>query len=991
MNSNILNLRHLTVLLMLCTALLGGTISVFAQQGGKRITGQVIDENKEPMIGVSILIVGTSTGTVTDFDGNYTLNVPQGNKELQFSYVGYETKIVAIPTSGTTLNVQMKSDSQVLSDVVVIGYGTQRKSDLTGSVTNVSSKDFNMGLVSSPEQLINGKISGVQIMSNSGSPTSGSTIRVRGGASLNASNDPLIVLDGVPLEQGGISGNDGNFLSLINPNDIESMTILKDASSTAIYGSRASNGVILITTKKGSLDKLKFTFSTTNSVQTRTKLADMMSYDEFVNTIQSKGTDAQQALLGTAHTDWNDEIYQNAFGTDNNLSVAGKITKNLPFRASVGYYNQSGLLRTDNAERYTGSITLNPSFFKDHLKLNINAKGSINKNTFANTGAIWAAATMNPTIPIYSGADTFGGYTEAIDNTGAPVNGAVMNPVGLLKMNDSHSTVKRFIGNIDADYRLHFFPDLKLHATLGYDYAQGKGSVYVPAEAAQNYTTSGLDYTYGPQKKVNRLLTLYANYNKLVESIKSSFDVTAGYDYQYWKSTTPLYYETNTLGEIQKTSKATDDRHVLLSYYGRLNYSFDSRYMLTTTVRRDATSRFAKNVRWGTFPSVAFGWRMTEESFLKDNKILSTLKLRASYGVTGQQDGIGNYNYLPVYNISQSGASSLIGGSPIHTYRPEAYVPDLKWETTTSWNAGFDFGFLQDRITGSFDYYTRQTKDLIATVPAAAGTTFDRNITTNVGNVDSEGIEFSINATPIQTKDWNWDLSFNMTWQKMKVKNLSLAAGTQATNTSVGPYIDSYQLQVLSEGYAPYMFYVYHQLYDEKTGKPVEGAYVDLDGNGEINTNDLYRYHSPAPDYILGFSTSLRYKKWTLSTSLRANIGNYVYNAMAMNAGAWETVSYNSYQLNNLSRSYLETGFKSRQYLSDYYVENASFLKMDNLSLGYNFGEIYKGCSLNVSAMVQNVFCITKYSGVDPEVPNGVDNSFYPRPRTFSLNIGLNF
>ena len=523
------------------------------------------------------------------------------------------------------------------------------------------------------------------------------------------------------------------------------------------------------------------------------------------------------------------------------------------------------------------------------------------------------------------------------------------------------------------------------------DYAQGKGSVYVPAEAAQNYTTSGLDYTYGPQKKVNRLLTLYANYNKLVESIKSSFDVTAGYDYQYWKSTTPLYYETNTLGEIQKTSKATDDRHVLLSYYGRLNYSFDSRYMLTTTVRRDATSRFAKNVRWGTFPSVALGWRMTEESFLKDNKILSTLKLRASYGVTGQQDGIGNYNYLPVYNISQSGASSLIGGNPIHTYRPEAYVPDLKWETTTSWNAGFDFGFLQDRITGSFDYYTRQTKDLIATVPAAAGTTFDRNITTNVGNVDSEGIEFSINATPIQTKDWNWDLSFNMTWQKMKVKNLSLAAGTQATNTSVGPYIDSYQLQVLSEGYAPYMFYVYHQLYDEKTGKPVEGAYVDLDGNGEINTNDLYRYHSPAPDYILGFSTSLRYKKWTLSTSLRANIGNYVYNAMAMNAGAWETVSYNSYQLNNLSRSYLETGFKSRQYLSDYYVENASFLKMDNLSLGYNFGEIYKGCSLNVSAMVQNVFCITKYSGVDPEVPNGVDNSFYPRPRTFSLNIGLNF
>ena len=949
MNSNILNLRHLTVLFILCTAFLGGAIPAFAQQGGKKMTGQVIDENKEPMIGVSILIVGTSTGTVTDFDGNYTLNVPKDSKELQFSYVGYETKVIAIPANGNVLNVQMKSDSQVLSDVVVIGYGTQRKSDLTGSVTNVSSKDFNMGLVSSPEQLINGKISGVQIMSNSGSPTSGSTIRVRGGASLNASNDPLIVLDGVPLEQGGISGNDGNFLSLINPNDIESMTILKDASSTAIYGSRASNGVILITTKKGSSDKMKITFSTTNSIQTRTKLADMLSYDQFVNTIRTQGTAAQQALLGTARTDWNDEIYQNAFGTDNNLSITGKIAPNWPIRVSVGYYNQSGLLRTDNAERYTGSVTLNPSFFKDHLKLNINAKGSINNNTFGNTEAIWAASTINPTIPVYSGLDTFGGYTEAVDNTGAPVNGAVMNPVGLIQMNDSHSNVRRFIGNIDADYRVHFFPDLKLHATIGYDYAQGKGSVYVPAEAAQNYTTSGLDYSYGPQKKENRLLTLYANYNKLVEPIKSSFDVTAGYDYQYWKATNPLYSEMNTLGEVLKTSKATDERHVLLSYYGRLNYSFDSRYMLTTTVRRDATSRFAKNVRWGTFPSVALGWRVTEESFLKNNKVLSNLKVRASYGVTGQQDGIGNYNYLPIYTISQNGAESIMGNDYIYTYRPKSYVSDLKWETTTSWNAGFDFGFLKDRI------------------------------------------EFSLNATPIQTNDWNWDLSFNMTWQKMKVKNLSLAAGAAATNTSVGPYIDSYQVQTLSEGYAPYMFYVYHQLYDEKTGKPVEGAYVDLNGDGEINTEDLYRYHSPAPDYILGFSTSLRWKKWTLSTSLRANIGNYVYNAMAMNTGAWETVSYNSYQLNNLSTSYLKTGFQSRQYLSDYYVENASFLKMDNLSLNYNFGEICKGCSLNVSAMVQNVFCITKYSGVDPEVPNGVDNSFYPRPRTFSLNVGFNF
>lgn len=993
MNSNILNLRHASVLLVLCIALLGSALPVFAQQqaGGRKITGQVIDETKEPMIGVSILIAGTTTGTVTDFDGNYTLTVPRGAKELKFSYVGYETQTTALPASGNVLNVQMKSDSQILSDVVVIGYGTQRKSDLTGSVSNVSSKDFNAGLISSPEQLINGKVSGVQIMSNSGSPTAGSSIRIRGGASLNASNDPLIVLDGVPLETGGISGNTGNFLSLINPSDIESMTILKDASSTAIYGSRASNGVIIITTKKGTNDKLKISFSTTNSVQTRTRMADMLDRNDFINVVNSKGTDAQKALIGNADTDWNDEIYHSAFGTDNNMSIAGRIAPNFPFRASVGYYNQSGLVKTDNAERVTGSISLSPSFFKDHLKLNVNAKGSLNNNRFANGDAIWAASTFNPTLPVYMDNATFGGYNEAVENSGLPVTRAVCNPLGLIEQNHSASKVKRIVGNIDADYKLHFLPEMKLHATVGYDYAEGKGSVYIPAEAAQYYTTSGRDYSYGPQKNLNKLLTLYANYNKYIASIKSNVDATVGYDYQYWKSTNPIYNELNTLGEVQTTSKATDQRHALLSYYARLNYTFDSRYMLTTTLRRDGTSRFSKNVRWGTFPSVALAWRVTEEAFLKDNPVLSNLKLRASYGVTGQQDGIGNYNYLPIYTYSQDGAQAQFGNQYYHTYRPEAYVENLKWETTTSWNAGFDFGFLKDRITGSFDFYTRQTKDLLATVPAPAGSTFNKTILTNVGNVDSHGIEVSLNATPIQTRDLTWDVSFNMTWQKMKVKNLSLVKGGAITNTQVGPSIDSQTVQTLTEGYAPYMFYVYHQLYDENTGKPIEGAYADLNGDGMINSSDLYRYHSPAPDYIFGFSTSLRWKKWNLSTSFRANVGNYVYNGMAMNTGAWSTMSYNAYQLNNLSTSYLKTGFQNRQHLSDYYVENASFLKMDNLTLGYNFGKICKGCSLNVNAMIQNVFCITKYSGVDPEVPNGMDAIFYPRPRTFSLSIGLDF
>ena len=625
------------------------------------------------------------------------------------------------------------------------------------------------------------------------------------------------------------------------------------------------------------------------------------------------------------------------------------------------------------------------------MKVNVNVKGSVNNNRFAETGAIWAAATYNPTLPVYSGNHAFGGYLEALDNGGEPVNAAVLNPLGYIKQNKSTSKVTRFVGNADVDYRVHFLPDLKFHATLGYDYAEGKGKVYVPAEAMQYYTTGGRDYSYGPQKNTNRLLTTYLNYNKYLDSWKSNIDATVGYDYQFWRSTSPLYSELNTLGAVQSTSAATDQRHALISYYARLNYTFDSRYMLTATVRRDGTSRFNKDNRWGNFPSVALAWRVSEEAFLKDNTVLSNLKLRASYGVTGQQDGIGNYNYLPVYTYSQTGAEVQFGNQFINTYRPEAYVSDLKWETTTSWNAGFDFGFLKDRISGSFDFYTRKTEDLLATVAAPAGSTFDKTILTNVGNVDSKGIEVTLNATPIQTKDWNWDVSFNMTWQKMKVKNLSLVESSAVTNTAVGPWIDGYQFQVLSEGYEPYMFYVYHQLYDEKTGKPIEGAYADLNDDGVIDSNDLYRYKSPAPDFIYGFSTSLRYKKWTLSTSLRANVGNYVYNGMAMNTGAWSTVSYNTYQLNNLNSSYLKTGFQNRQYLSDYYIENASFLKMDNLSLAYNFGRICKWFSMNASVMVQNVFCITKYTGVDPEVPNGMDVSFYPRPRTYSLSLGFEF
>ena len=977
--------------LLLVALFVIGCLQLMAQT--RTIIGEVTDaQNGEALIGATVMVEGEKGGTVTDFDGNFSLQISSSAKKIKVSYIGYIDKVLSISDN---MKVKLESDSKALADVVVIGYGTARKSDLTGSVATVKSKDFNKGLVSSPEQLINGKVSGVQIMSNSGSASAGSTIRVRGGASLNASNDPLIVLDGVPLEQGGISGNSSNFLSMINPSDIESMTVLKDASSTAIYGSRASNGVIIITTKKGQQGAVKVNFNTTNSMQTRAQMVDMLSRDEFVNVINQFGTDNQKSLLGTANTDWNDEVYRTAFGTDNNLSVSGSIDKWLPFRVSVGYYNQSGLVRKDNVERWTGNVVLTPSFFQDHLKLTINAKGTLNNNSFNNGGAVWAAATFNPTIPVYSGNDKYGGYNEALDADGYPVNAGVRNPRGLVDLYDSKSKVSRFIGSMDVDYKVHFLPDLKLHATVGADYAKGDGTIHVPVYAAQSYnkdeSLGGSDYKYGPQKNENRLLTLYANYAKYFEDIKSNVDLTAGYDYQYWKSTTPLYYTKSAAGTNLSTVKASDYRHVMLSYYGRINYSFDGKYLLTATVRRDASSRFSKDTRWGTFPSVALGWTLTEEPWLKNQKVLSNLKLRASYGVTGQQEGIGNYNYLPVYTYSVTGAEAFINGQYINTYRPEAYVSDLKWETTTSWNFGLDFGFLNGRIGGAIDFYTRKTKDLLASVPTAAGTNFSKTILTNVGNVDSKGIEISLNATPIQNKDWEWNLSYNFTWQNMKVKNLSLTKGGSQTNVKVGPSIDAYQFQVLSEGYEPYMFYVYHQLYDSKTGKPIEGAYADLNNDGEINDADLYRYHSPAPKYIMGLSTSLRYKQLTLGMSFRANIDNYVYNGMGMSTGAFETVSYNNSQLNNLNTSFLKTGFKTRQYLSDYYVENASFLKLDNLSLSYNVGKINKWASLTVSAMVQNVFTITGYSGTDPEVPNGMDNSFYPRPRTYSVSLGLQF
>lgn len=984
MNKKIANYRFVAAFILLCATLLGTFTPIYAQQPvGKQVSGTVTDELKEPLIGVTILIKGTTQGTTTDIFGKYAIDVPSDKKELEFSYIGYEKLTAPVP-SGNVLNIEMKPEAHTLSDVIVIGYGSQRKGDLTGAVTSVSSKDFNTGLIGSAEQLLVGRVPGVQITSNSGSPTGGSTIRIRGGSSLNASNNPLIVLDGVPLEEGGITGNNdekNNFMSLINPADIESMTILKDASSTAIYGSRASNGVILITTKKGSKG-LKVNVSSTQSIQQRINVTQMLNNNQYRTIINRDGSDAQKALLGTNNTNWNDEIFQLAYGTDNNVSISTSIADNVPLRASVGYYNQNGILKTDNAERFTGNVSISPSFFNDHLKFNLNAKGTLNQNRYARTGAIYNAAAYNPTIGVYSGNNDFGGYNEALDPTGGTptIAGQVINPVGQLKQNKSTGDIKRFVGNFDMDYKLHFLPELRAHMTLGIDHAEGDRTVYVPREAAEYYSSGGRDYDYGTEKLDNKLLTLYLNYVKDINAIKSRIDLTAGYDYQKWKAITDGYQEKNVAGEVQATTAATDKRHVLISYYARMNYSFASKYLLTATVRRDGSSRFSKDNRWSTFPSVALAWRVNEEAFLKDVEQISNLKLRFSYGVTGQQDGIGDYGYIPLYTISQDGAQYPLGDKYYHTYRPEAYVSNLKWESTRSYNVGLDFGLFNNRLTGEIDFYTRKTKDLLATVPSPAGSNFDKNVTTNVGNMKSKGLELSLASVIIDNKNWGWNLSYNMTWQKMEITNLSLVEGVETPITYVGSTSGGNYLQILQEGHTPYAFYLYKQVYDDN-GKPIEGEY---DG-------DRYDAGSPFPDVTFGLNSQLRYKKWTLGLSFRASVGAKVFNNNAMRLGAFEVVSWNTSQINNLSKTYQDTGFQKLQYLSDYYLENADYLKMDNITLGYNFGKITPWCSLNLTGMVQNVFTITGYSGTDPEIYRGIDSSFYPRARVYSINVGLQF
>ena len=974
---------------------------IFAQT--RTIIGKVTDASGSPIAGVTVAVKGKQLAAITTKEGEFRLSNINSGDVLLFSSEGFNN-FEQIVGAAQNITVTLTTSISNLNEVVVVGYGTSRKRDLTGAVATVSSKDFQKGQISTPEQMIAGKLPGVSIISNGGQPGSGSTIRIRGGSSIRASNDPLIVIDGIPLAAGGISGA-GSPLSFLNSNDIESFTVLKDASAAAIYGTRAANGVILITTKKGTGGKMRVNFSTSLSASTITKKVDVLSADEFRSIVNAKGTAAQKAMLGTANTDWQDEIYQTALATDNNITFSGGI-KNLPYRLSLGYINQNGVLLTDNLQRKSVSLVLNPTFFDNHLKVDLNLKGSSQETRFANTGAIGGAVSFDPTQPVYSNKNDkrFGGYYEwrdASTSTGL-VNLVGRNPLGLLNQTLNKSNPYRSIGNLQLDYKFHFLPDLRANMNIGYDISEGKGTTFVSDSAASAYAAGGVGGQNNKyrQQNSNTVFDFYLNYNKYFDKIKSRVDATAGYSYNNFLTTNYFYPSYNARGVKYPNSDPAfpfdKPENTLVSFFGRLNYTLNDKYLLTATLRRDGSSRFAGENKWGMFPSVAFAWKIADEKMLASSKVVSDLKLRIGYGVTGQQDGINNYDFLSFYSLSSPNASYQFGNTYYQMYRPGAYNPNIKWEETTTANIGLDFGFFNNRINGSIDVYHKNTTDLLNSIPQPAGTNFSAFFIANVGSMENKGVEFNINAEPVKSSTWNWEAGFNITYNKNKITNLTVVPkdatyrGIQTGGIAGG--IGGGFSQIQQVGYSRNTFNLYQQVYDSK-GNPVENVFVDVNGDGIINQDDLTKSKSAVPDLFMGFSSNLSYKRFSAGFVLRSSIGNYLYNNVHSNNGNGLQI-FGNYVLYNASSNYLATKFNgnSNNLLSDYYIQNASFLRMDNLTFGYDAGRIFnKKATLRLNASVQNVFVLTKYEGLDPEISWGVDNTIYPRPRIFTMGLNLNF
>ncbi|MDF0563633.1 SusC/RagA family TonB-linked outer membrane protein [Bacteroides xylanisolvens] len=998
----------------LLTLLVGLFLSIgaFAQQIA--VKGHVKDTTGEPVIGANVLVKGTTNGTITDFDGNFMLNVPK-DAILSVSFVGYKSAEVK---AASTVMVTLEDDSQVLDAVVVIGYGSVKKNDMTGSVTAIKPDKLNKGLITNAQDMMTGKIAGVSVISKGGAPGEGATIRIRGGSSLTAENDPLIVIDGLAMDNKGVKGL-ANPLSMVNPNDIESFTVLKDASATAIYGSRASNGVIIITTKKGQAGaRPTISYDGNVSVSTVKSTVDVMDGDQFRSFIKDIWGEDSEAYskLGNANTDWQKEIFRPAVSTDHNLTISGGL-KNMPYRVSFGYTNQNGIVKTSKFERYTASVSLAPSFFEDHLKVNANLKGMIAKNRYADGSAVGSAVSFDPTQSVRSDDPYhqyyFDGYfqwnTDASslnDDTWKRTfnSNAPGNPVALLEEKDDRAISKSLIGNLELDYKFHFLPDLHAHVNGGMDLSTGKQYTDVsPYSSTNNYYGS---YGWEQKDKYNLSLNAYLQYSKDFTN-KHRFDVMAGYEWQHFHDTSDqeywgLYPLSNNVVEnrgqrYNNTSSGSATESYLVSFFGRVNYTLLDRYLFTATVRQDGSSRFHKNNRWGLFPSFALGWKLKEEAFLKDVDVLSDLKLRLGYGITGQQNiNSGDYPYLAVYETNKDGAYYPILGEGT-TYRPNAYNPDLKWEKTTTYNVGLDFGFLNNRINGAVDYYYRKTTDLLNSVFVSAGTNFKNKVLSNVGSLENSGIEFSINSKPVVTTDWTWDLGFNITYNKNEITKLTTGDSENyyvAAGDNIGGGRDM-KAMAHAVGHPASSFYVYQQVYDEN-GKPIENEFVDRNGDGTINGDDRYFYKKPTADVLMGLTSRLSYKSWDFSFSLRASLNNYVYNSVEAGGSDCNPTSVYSFgALNNRPLMGVANNIqnlKDNTLLSDYFVQNASFMKCDNITLGYSFKKLF-GAPIGgrVYAAVQNVFTITKYKGLDPEVEKGLDNNIYPRPLTTLIGLSLNF
>ncbi|MFC2504621.1 MAG: SusC/RagA family TonB-linked outer membrane protein [Capnocytophaga ochracea] len=966
----------LFVILLLCVAF------GYAQQ--ITVKGTVKDGSGQPLMGASVLVKGTSHGTAADFDGNFELKVDKG-VTLVVSSVGYKSREVAAKAG--TMNIVLQEDTQQLEDVVVIGYGAIKKKDLTGSVNLVTDKDFNKAPAVNADQLIQGKIAGVQMTSASGAPGEGQTIRIRGNGSLSLTSNPLIVIDGVPMNDGGVGGSRSIFNS-INPEDIESMTVLKDASSTAIFGSRAANGVIMITTKKGKANQdLKISFNTSIAVQDVNDYVDVMNANQFRQTVKGLNNPAAKALLGNADTNWQKEIYQTAPMSNSTLVLSGAY-KTLPYRVSVGHSYADGILRTDNFKRTNAKISLNPTFFDKSLKLELNANGTYMQNRFANKDAIGAAVEYDPTQSVFGGLAKYGGYHAWVNpNNGSRYDLAPNNPMAMLKFLDDSSKVYRFIGNAKVDYTLPFFKDITASVNVGIDYSKGEGDKIT--DRRMPTSTPGFDgaKTTYTNKATNKLFDAYINYMKDIKETHN-IGLMVGHSYQSFEfddNSTDYSYFTNP-GDNKEVPNINKSRNVLMSFFGRANYSYKNRYLLTATLRADASSKLNPDDRWGYFPSVALAWNVSNENFFKDNKTLNELKLRFGYGEVGNVNGLGDYLFLTNYTRSQDGASYQLGDSFYQTYRPGVTNKNLRWEVGNTLNAGIDFGLLDNLITGTLDVYRKQTKDLIAETTIDPFTNFKNRVNANVGDMENKGIELGLTVTPIRNieKNIRWSFNYNIAYNENKITRMPDDQPAGGISGGTGN-----RVQLHREGETPYSFFVYQQVYDAQ-GNPVENAFVDRNGNGKIDEGDRYLYKSPFAPVTMGFGTDLNYKNWDLNITTRANIGNYVYNNTQSRLDQFGEITANSGFLRNIKANSNFQRHNDQSWLSDYYLENASFFKLDNITLGYTFPHTDK-MYIRLYGTVQNVLTITKYSGLDPEVYGGIDNNFYPRPQTYLLGLNVNF